>query len=121
MFLGKAGAYPSEAHFWCSTLALSTNIKLSLERLARNKHSSLLQKLVHYCRKKLYKIVQRKKIVKNIENRMNVSIVNALWVLLVGEKLDLNDSKLAKIVQVTIFLHSSSLKSGKSSCLSSIL
>jgi hypothetical protein len=34
---------------------------------------------------------------------MNVSIVNALWVLLVGEKLDLNDAKLAKIVQVTIF------------------
>ncbi len=35
---------------------------------------------------------------------MNVSIVNALWVLLVGEKLDLNDAKLAKIVQVQFFL-----------------
>ena len=32
--------------------------------------------------------------------KMNISIVNALWVLLVGEKLDLNDEKLAWIVQV---------------------
>ena len=32
--------------------------------------------------------------------KMNISIVNALWVLLVGEKLDLNDEKLARIVQV---------------------
>lgn len=32
--------------------------------------------------------------------RMNISIVNALWVLLVGEKLDLKDEKLARIVQV---------------------
>lgn len=32
--------------------------------------------------------------------RMNISAVNGLWVLLVGEKLELTDPKLTKIVQV---------------------
>ncbi len=32
--------------------------------------------------------------------KMNISIVNALWVLLVGEKLELNDERLATIVKV---------------------
>ena len=32
--------------------------------------------------------------------KMNISIVNALWVLLVGEKLELNDERLTTIVKV---------------------
>ena len=31
---------------------------------------------------------------------MNISILNALWSILVGEKLDLDDPKLAKIIQM---------------------
>jgi hypothetical protein len=33
MFVGKAGAYLSEAHFMCSLLALETNIKLDRKPL----------------------------------------------------------------------------------------
>ena len=36
--------------------------------------------------------------------KMNISIVNALWLLLVGEKLQLNDDRLMTIVKVTIQL-----------------
>jgi hypothetical protein len=59
MFAGKARAYPREAPFRCSTLgrllALSTNIRLArLKKLARDKHSSLLQKSVNYGRKIFY-------------------------------------------------------------------
>ena len=32
--------------------------------------------------------------------KFNISIVNALWVLLVGEKLELNDDRLMMIVKV---------------------
>ncbi len=32
--------------------------------------------------------------------KMNISIVNALWVILVGEKLELNDERLTTIVKV---------------------
>ncbi len=35
---------------------------------------------------------------------MNVSILNALWSILVGEKLDLDDPKLAKIIQMFDYL-----------------
>lgn len=34
----------------------------------------------------------------NMQRRINISIVNALWAILVGEKLALNDPKLTKIV-----------------------
>ena len=35
---------------------------------------------------------------------MNVSILNALWSILVGEKLDLDDPKLAEIIQMIDYL-----------------
>jgi len=54
MFTDKAGAYPSEAPFRCPLkgkhLDLPTNIRLGCgwEKIARNKHSSLLWKSVAY-------------------------------------------------------------------------
>jgi hypothetical protein len=56
MFVGKAGAYPVEEPFRCSTLgfALPTINKLA-GRLAKDKRSSLLQIFVKY-RKKFYNI-----------------------------------------------------------------
>ncbi len=51
MFAGKARAYPIEAHFRCYTVGqvpgLSHKHPTRLERLARDKHSSLLQKSVN--------------------------------------------------------------------------
>jgi hypothetical protein len=51
MFVSKAGAYPNEAPFRCSTLGHApglTNNHTMLERLAREKHSSLLQTFRNY-------------------------------------------------------------------------
>ena len=36
----------------------------------------------------------------NLNHTMNISVLNALWSLLVGEKLDLEDPKLVKIVEM---------------------
>ncbi len=56
----KAGAYPSEAPFKCSTLGQAPGLahehSTRLERLAKDKHSSLLRKSVNYVRKKFYRI-----------------------------------------------------------------
>jgi hypothetical protein len=54
-----AGAYPSEALFRCFTvgmtpLGLTHKHSTRLERLDRDKHSSLLRKSVNYSRKKFY-------------------------------------------------------------------
>ncbi len=46
MFADKAGAYPSEETFRCSILRL--------EKLARDKHTSLSRKSVNYVRNKFY-------------------------------------------------------------------
>ncbi len=50
-----AGAYPSEAPFRCSTLGQAPGLthkhQTRLERLAKDKHSSLLRKSVNYGRK----------------------------------------------------------------------
>ncbi len=58
MFAGKARAYGSEASFRCSTLGqppgLTHQHYTKLERLAKDKHSSLLQKYVYYGCKKFY-------------------------------------------------------------------
>jgi hypothetical protein len=60
MFAGKAGAYPCEAHFRCSTLGYAPGLthkhKTRLQRLARDKYSSLLSKGVTNNRKKFYNI-----------------------------------------------------------------
>ncbi len=60
MFVGKARAYPSEAHLRFSTLGqapgLTHKYKTRLERLDRDKRSSLLRTLVNYGRKKFYSI-----------------------------------------------------------------
>jgi hypothetical protein len=60
MFAGEAGDYQSEASFRCSTLGkapgLTNKHKTRLERLARDKHSSLLQKLVKYGQKSFIKL-----------------------------------------------------------------
>ena len=47
----KAKAYLSEAPFRCSTPGLTCNHYTRLEKLARDKHSSLLQKSVIYRQK----------------------------------------------------------------------
>ncbi len=56
----KAGAYQSEAPFRCSNLGQAPGStrkhKTKLERLARDKHSSLLRKFVNYGNKKFYNI-----------------------------------------------------------------
>ena len=56
MFVGKAGAYLSEAPFRRFTLdqapGLTHKHKIWLEKLAKDKRSSLLLKLVSYSRKK---------------------------------------------------------------------
>jgi hypothetical protein len=58
MFAGNAGAYPSEAPFRCSPLGLAPGLthkhKTWAERLARDKYSSLIRKVVTYGRKKFY-------------------------------------------------------------------
>ncbi len=60
VFAGKAGAYPSEAPFKCSILewapGLAHKQSTSMERLAKNKHSSLLRIFVNYGQKKFYNI-----------------------------------------------------------------
>jgi hypothetical protein len=57
-FEGKAGAYPSETPLGCTTLewahGLAHKQMTRLERLARDKHFSLLRKFVIYVRKKFY-------------------------------------------------------------------
>ncbi len=62
-FVGKAGAYPIEEPFRCSTLrqapGLAHKQQTGLERLARDKPFSLLRKFVIYSRKKFYKIGPR--------------------------------------------------------------
>ncbi len=58
VFAGKNGAYPSEAPFSCSTLGYTPDLThkhlTRLERLASDKHSSLLQKSVNYGCNKFY-------------------------------------------------------------------
>ncbi len=58
--MGKAGACPSKAPFRCSTLGRAPGLTHKhltiLERLAMDKHSSLLQKVVNYDRKKFYMV-----------------------------------------------------------------
>ncbi len=58
MFVVKAAAYPSEAPFRCSTLGSAPGLTRKhwtwLERPARNKHTSLLRKIVNYGRKTFY-------------------------------------------------------------------
>ncbi len=59
MFVGKTRVYPSEVPLWDRLLTLPTNIKTGLEKLAKDKHSSLLQKFVTYGRKKFHNIGHR--------------------------------------------------------------
>ncbi len=60
MFVGKAGAYPSEAPFSCYTHGqapgLTRKHQTRPERPAGDKHSGLLRKVVTYGRKKFYNI-----------------------------------------------------------------
>jgi hypothetical protein len=60
MFVCKAGAYPSEAPYWCYTLWLAPGLEYKrstlLEWPARNKHSSLLGPLVSYKANKVLRI-----------------------------------------------------------------
>jgi hypothetical protein len=63
MFVGKPGAYPIEEPFRCCTLGKAPSLahkqQTWLERIARDKHSSLLQKFVTYGRKEFYNISSR--------------------------------------------------------------
>jgi hypothetical protein len=58
MFAGKAAAHMSEAPFGYPTLGLAPGLTLKhytrLERLAREQHYRLLQKLLNYGHKKFY-------------------------------------------------------------------
>jgi hypothetical protein len=60
MLVGKEGVYPIEEPFRGSTIGSAPGLdhkKLTrLERLARDKHSSVLQKFVTYGCKKFYNI-----------------------------------------------------------------
>jgi hypothetical protein len=60
MFARYMGAYSSETTFTCSTLGYATGLthkhQTRLERLAKDKHSSLLRTLVNYGRKTFYNI-----------------------------------------------------------------
>jgi hypothetical protein len=55
-----AGAYPIEAPFRCSTLGYASGLahkeQTRLERIAKNKHSSLLQKIITYGCRRFYGI-----------------------------------------------------------------
>jgi hypothetical protein len=68
MFAVKAGAYPSETPFRCSTLGKApglAHIHLTrLERLYRDKHFSVFLKVVTYGRKKFYNIDSRANVTK---------------------------------------------------------
>ncbi len=59
--IGTERAYPKEAPFRCSTLGQAPGLthqhQTRLERLAKEKRSSLLRKVVTYRRKKFYNIV----------------------------------------------------------------
>ncbi len=70
MFAGKAGAYPSEASFSYSTLGCApdlTDKHLSrLEKLARDKHSSLLRKFVNYGQKIFYTLDRKNKFLSKV-------------------------------------------------------
>ncbi len=52
MFVGKTGTYPSETHLVCSTLGQAAGLihknYSRLEKLAKDKHSSLLRKFINY-------------------------------------------------------------------------
>jgi hypothetical protein len=65
LLVGKAGAYPSEAHFRYHALAyapvLTNKHYTRLERFARDRHSSLLQILVNYYHKKFFNNVPAKR------------------------------------------------------------
>ncbi len=60
MFEGKAGAYPNETPFRCSTLGYTPGFihkhQTRQEKIGKGKHSSLLRKFIHYGRKKFYNI-----------------------------------------------------------------
>ncbi len=57
MYEGNDGAYPNEAHFWCSTIRYALGLThinpTRLERLDGDEHSSLIKTFVNYGRKKL--------------------------------------------------------------------
>jgi len=59
-FESKAAAYPSEAPIMCSTLRYApghtSKRTTKLERIATDKHSSLLKTFINYGREKVYKI-----------------------------------------------------------------
>jgi hypothetical protein len=75
VFVGKAGVYQSETPFRSSTPGKAPGLAhkqwTRLERLARSKHSSLLQEFSTYSRKKFYNIgpwtLQGLSIIKNCE------------------------------------------------------
>ncbi len=54
MFAGKAGAYLKGAPLYGRLLASPTNIRLGWERLAKDKHSDILQISANYGHKKFY-------------------------------------------------------------------
>jgi hypothetical protein len=56
MFVGKAGAYSSEAPFNCPTLGLTHKHLTKLETPAKNRYSSLLETFVNYSCKKFLNI-----------------------------------------------------------------
>jgi hypothetical protein len=65
MFVGKAGANPSEAPFRCSTLGWAPGLThkhyTKLLRLARDKNSSFIRTFVNYGHEKFDRIGPRRK------------------------------------------------------------
>ncbi len=69
MFVGKARNLPQngapERCFICIGSSITSKYQTSLERLARDKHSSVLRKFVNYGQKKFYNIGPRSQFYKN--------------------------------------------------------
>ncbi len=112
----NAGAYPIEEHFRCSTLGQALGLahkqQTRLEKFARDKHSSLLQKFVNYEQKKFYNIgprshlssyfyylIYRQKFVFKINLKLNFYIILLFRYVSVNDKMIITASDDSTVVE----------------------
>ncbi len=81
-FAGKAGAYPNETPFRCSTLGLTRKHWTWLERLVREKHSNLLPKSVNFDHKKFYRIGPRVEVTHSVKHLTIRNLHDKIFILL---------------------------------------
>ncbi len=98
----------SRAPLYGRPLALSTNIRLGLEKLAKNKHSSLLRNFVNCVCKKIYRIGPRVVIRKTAYEQLTLiilvrvrylNIVKTFWVNLLYFMHPILENELETIVE----------------------